>query len=119
MAIKQMTASGLGRFSEGKIANVLRTNPTNAKTAFIAILDEFGYYSVPGTSVIPAQARGLGFFIKLVDDDYQVILVDKNNYHQFPPLIYQVASGGLEPSSISFCRTQRAQHRADHTWRLP
>ena len=32
----------------------------------------------------------------------QVVLVDKNNFHQFPPLIYQVASSGTEPSSISF-----------------
>uniref|UniRef100_UPI00084D40F3 NAD(P)/FAD-dependent oxidoreductase n=1 Tax=Arcticibacter eurypsychrophilus TaxID=1434752 RepID=UPI00084D40F3 len=27
---------------------------------------------------------------------------DKNNYHQFQPLLYQVATAGLEPSSISF-----------------
>ena len=26
----------------------------------------------------------------------------KNNYHQFQPLFYQVATSGLEPSSISF-----------------
>ena len=32
----------------------------------------------------------------------QVVLVDKNNFHQFPPLIYQVASSGIEPTSISF-----------------
>lgn len=32
----------------------------------------------------------------------QVVLIDKNNYHQFPPLIYQVASAGLAPSNISF-----------------
>lgn len=32
----------------------------------------------------------------------QVVLVDKNNFHQFPPMIYQVASSGIEPSSISF-----------------
>ena len=38
----------------------------------------------------------------LRDTDYQVVLVDKNNYNQFPPLIYQVASAGLEPSNISF-----------------
>jgi len=31
-----------------------------------------------------------------------VVLLDKNNYHQFQPLLYQVASCGLEPSSISF-----------------
>ena len=33
---------------------------------------------------------------------FQVVLIDKNNYHQFQPLFYQVAMAGLEPSSISF-----------------
>ena len=32
----------------------------------------------------------------------QVTLVDKNNYNFFPPLIYQVATAFLEPSSISY-----------------
>lgn len=31
-----------------------------------------------------------------------VTLVDKNNYNFFPPLIYQVATAFLEPSSISY-----------------
>lgn len=34
--------------------------------------------------------------------DYRITLVDKNNYNFFPPLIYQVATSVLEPSSISF-----------------
>jgi len=34
--------------------------------------------------------------------DYQVVLIDKNNFHQFQPLFYQVAMAGLEPSSILF-----------------
>lgn len=33
---------------------------------------------------------------------FEVTLVDKNNYNFFPPLIYQVATGFLEPSSISY-----------------
>ena len=33
---------------------------------------------------------------------YQVVLLDTKNYHQFQPLFYQVATAGLEPSSISF-----------------
>jgi NADH dehydrogenase len=33
---------------------------------------------------------------------YEITLVDKNNYNFFPPLIYQVATGFLEPSSISY-----------------
>ena len=32
----------------------------------------------------------------------QVVIIDKNNYHQFQPLLYQVAMAGLEPSSIAF-----------------
>lgn len=35
-------------------------------------------------------------------DDLQVVLIDRNNYHQFQPLFYQVAMAGIEPSSISF-----------------
>jgi NADH:ubiquinone reductase (H+-translocating) len=36
------------------------------------------------------------------NEHYEVTLVDKNNYNFFPPLIYQVATAFLEPSSISF-----------------
>jgi NADH dehydrogenase len=34
--------------------------------------------------------------------EFQVVLIDKNNFHQFQPLFYQVAMAGLEPSSIVF-----------------
>lgn len=34
--------------------------------------------------------------------NFQVVLIDRNNYHQFPPLIYQIATAGLQVSSISF-----------------
>jgi NADH dehydrogenase len=33
---------------------------------------------------------------------FNVTLIDKNNYHNFQPLLYQVASGGLEPDSIAY-----------------
>ena len=33
---------------------------------------------------------------------FEIVLIDRFNYHQFQPLFYQVATGGLEPSSISF-----------------
>ena len=42
-------------------------------------------------------ARALGN-----DKRFEITLVDKNNYNFFPPLIYQVATGFLEPSSISY-----------------
>lgn len=42
-------------------------------------------------------------FIKTLDEKlFDIILIDKINYHQFQPLFYQVATSQLEPSSISF-----------------
>jgi NADH:ubiquinone reductase (H+-translocating) len=52
--------------------------------------------------VIGGGFAGLKLATKLSRSMFQVILIDKNNYHQFQPLIYQVATSGLEPSSISF-----------------
>ncbi len=33
---------------------------------------------------------------------FEVVLVDKNNYHFFPPLLYQVSTAFIEPSNISY-----------------
>jgi len=68
--------------------------------------------------IVGGGLGGLELTFKLVDDDYQVVLVDKNNYHQFPPLIYQVASGGLEPSSISFPFRRLFQGKKDFFFRM-
>lgn len=41
--------------------------------------------------------------VKHVDKrKWDVTLIDKNNYHSFAPLFYQVASSGVEPSDITF-----------------
>lgn len=45
---------------------------------------------------------GLELLKGLNKSDYEVTLIDKQNHHQFQPLFYQVASGRLEPSNISF-----------------
>ncbi|MCD8183768.1 MAG: NAD(P)/FAD-dependent oxidoreductase [Bacteroides sp.] len=45
---------------------------------------------------------GLKLARKLKSDKYQIILLDKNNHHTFQPLLYQVATAGIEPSAISF-----------------
>lgn len=52
--------------------------------------------------IVGGGIGGLRLATSLRHTGYQVVLVDKNNYNQFPPLIYQVASAGLEPSSIAF-----------------
>ena len=68
--------------------------------------------------IVGGGLGGLELAFKLVDNDYQVVLIDKNNYHQFPPLIYQVASGGLEPSSISFPFRRLFQGKKDFFFRM-
>jgi NADH dehydrogenase len=52
--------------------------------------------------IIGGGFAGLKLMRELEHSNYQVALIDKNNYHQFLPLIYQVASAGLEPSAIAF-----------------
>lgn len=52
--------------------------------------------------ILGAGFAGLKLARMLNNTAYQVVLVDKNNYHQFQPLFYQVAVAGLEPSSICF-----------------
>lgn len=52
--------------------------------------------------IIGAGFAGLRLARKLKNKNFEVWLVDKNNYHQFQPLFYQVATSGLEPSSIAF-----------------
>lgn len=51
--------------------------------------------------IIGAGFAGLQVAKKLKRDRYQVVLIDKNNYHTFQPLLYQVATAGLEPDSIA------------------
>ncbi len=52
--------------------------------------------------IIGGGFAGLTLARKLASSNYQIVLVDKNNFHQFQPLFYQVAMAGLEPSSIAF-----------------
>lgn len=52
--------------------------------------------------ILGAGFAGLKIARKLAKTDYQITLLDINNFHQFQPLFYQVASARLEPSAISF-----------------
>ena len=57
---------------------------------------------LPRIVVIGCGFTGLKFSKKIDSKVYQVVLLDKNNYHTFQPLLYQVASSGLEPDSIVY-----------------
>lgn len=52
--------------------------------------------------VIGGGFAGLNLAKELDKNKFRVTILDKNNFHSFPPLFYQIASSGLEPSSISF-----------------
>jgi len=61
--------------------------------------------------IVGAGFAGLKLARQLANTDYQVVLIDRFNYHQFQPLFYQVATSGLEPSSISFPLRKAFQNR--------
>lgn len=52
--------------------------------------------------VIGGGFAGLNFVKKLKNKNVQVIVIDRNNFHQFQPLLYQVATSGIVPDSIAF-----------------
>jgi len=52
--------------------------------------------------IVGGGFAGLGCAQKLADhDDVHVTLIDRNNYHQFQPLLYQVATSLLSPTDIA------------------
>lgn len=73
---------------------------------------------LPRIVVLGAGFGGLHFAKSLAKGNYQVVLIDKNNYHTFQPLMYQVASSGLEPDSIAYPIRKVFQHRPNFYFRL-
>jgi NADH dehydrogenase len=57
---------------------------------------------LPRIVVIGAGFAGLQVAKHIDTNSYQLVLIDKNNYHTFQPLLYQVSSAGLEPDSIAY-----------------
>lgn len=57
---------------------------------------------LPRIVIIGCGFAGLKLTKTLNDKVFQTVLLDKNNYHTFQPLMYQVASSGLEPDSIVY-----------------
>ncbi len=57
---------------------------------------------LPRLVIIGGGFAGITLVKKVSDRDFQIVLIDQNNYHTFQPLLYQVATGGLEPDSIAY-----------------
>jgi len=58
--------------------------------------------TLPHVVIVGAGFGGLELAKKLAKDPVQITLIDKNNYHLFQPLLYQVAISGLVPSQIAY-----------------
>ncbi len=68
--------------------------------------------------IIGGGFAGLKLARQLANTKYQVVLIDRNNFHQFQPLFYQVATSGLEPSSIAFPLRKIFQKRKNVHFRM-
>ncbi len=56
----------------------------------------------PQVVIVGAGFAGLWAVRGLADAPVDVLLVDRNNYHTFLPLLYQVAAAELEPEAIAY-----------------
>jgi NADH dehydrogenase len=72
----------------------------------------------PRVIIIGAGFAGIAIAKKLRNKNVQVVLIDKHNYHTFQPLLYQVATGGLEAGSIAYPIRKVIQEYKDFYFRL-
>lgn len=68
--------------------------------------------------IIGGGFAGIAMAKKLKNKNLQVVLLDKHNYHTFQPLLYQVATGGLEAGSIAYPIRKVMQNCNDFYFRL-
>jgi len=76
----------------------------NTKESACKVTDEICLpdSNLPRVIIIGGGFAGLALVEKLKHKEVQVVMFDKNNFHQFQPLFYQVATSALEPDSIVF-----------------
>ena len=68
--------------------------------------------------VVGCGFGGLQFVNHLKKGEFDIMVIDKVNHHQFPPLFYQVAASQIEPSTVSFPIRKIFQKRRDVRIRL-
>lgn len=74
---------------------------------FTTIRKNYSYMNIPKTNlprvvIVGGGFAGISLARQLANKNIQVVLLDRHNYHTFQPLLYQVATGGLEPDSIAY-----------------
>ncbi|MCU0391000.1 MAG: NAD(P)/FAD-dependent oxidoreductase [Thermoflexibacter sp.] len=57
--------------------------------------------NIPRIVIIGGGFAGINLAQHLLNKGLQIVMLDRYNYHTFQPLLYQVATSGLEPDSIA------------------
>lgn len=72
----------------------------------------------PRIVIIGGGFAGLELCRKISSKQFQLVMLDRHNYHTFQPLLYQVATAGLEPSSITGPLRKLFKSKRDYYFRL-
>ena len=80
--------------------------PMNNSTAF------------PKVIIIGGGFGGIEIAKRLKDKEVEITMLDRHNYHTFQPLLYQVATGGLEADSIAFPLRKIFKNQKNFTFRV-
>ena len=72
----------------------------------------------PRIVIVGGGFAGIALAKQLRNKNVQVVMIDKHNYHTFQPLLYQVATGGLEAGSIAYPIRKVIQEYKDFYFRL-
>lgn len=73
---------------------------------------------LPRIVIVGGGFAGLQLARNIDTSLYQVVLIDKNNFHTFQPLLYQVATTWLEPDSIAYPYRKTLQNKKNTFFRL-
>lgn len=93
--------------------NILASNESERKGQPNILVSPF-----PRIVIIGAGFAGINLVKTLRKKPFQVVLINQNNYHLFQPLVYQVATAGLEASSSAFPIRGIFSHKGNFIFRL-
>ena len=79
---------------------------------------ESGLTAFPKVVIVGGGFGGIELAKRLKNKEVEVLMLDRHNYHTFQPLLYQVATGGLEADSIAFPLRKIFKNQNNFTFRV-